>query len=64
MHQRHNNRLLNRLDSVIAICRKQTVICLFLDTAMQTVAYLRVAAKRSATAPDGSGRGPLSECLR
>ena len=38
-----NNLPWNGLDSVIAICRKQTAVCLFLDTAMKTVACLRVS---------------------
>ena len=40
-----NNRLLNSPDSVIAICRKQTAICLSLDEALKTVAYLRVSTR-------------------
>ena len=40
-----NNRLLNSPDPVIAICRKQTAICLFLDAALKTVAYLRVSTR-------------------
>ena len=40
-----NNRLLNKLDSVIDIYRKQTAICLFLDAALKTVAYLRVSTR-------------------
>ena len=40
-----NNRLLNSPDSVIAICRKQAAICLPLDEALKTVAYLRVSTR-------------------
>ena len=40
-----NNRLLNSPDPVIAICRKQTAICLSLDEALKTVAYLRVSTR-------------------
>ena len=40
-----NNRLLNRPDPVIAICRKQAAICLFLAAALKTVTYLRVSTR-------------------
>ena len=39
-----NNLLQNRLASVIAICRKQAAICLFLDAALKMVAYLSPAS--------------------
>ena len=40
-----NNLLYNGLVSVVAICHKQPAICLSLDAAMKTVAYLRVSTR-------------------
>ena len=59
-----NYLLLNRLDSVVAICRIPTAKHLFLDTALKIIAYLtrlprtsrlRVnrSANLSANVPDG-----------
>ena len=59
-----NHLLLNRLDSVVAICRIPTAKYLFLDTALKTVAYptrlprasgVRVnrSANLSTNVPDG-----------
>ena len=57
-----NNRLLNSLVSAVVICRNKAAFCLFLNTAMKTVAYLetRKAKKHGPARIDCARKGPIS----